>query len=316
MSEDEVMQLQEAIQSQGYTWEAGQTSMSALPPEEHKYHLGLELVPEEMAHLESAWAEAVAMAATFPPAWDWRDVSGANWTTPIRDQKACGSCVAFGTVGVLETMLKRHQGDATLTPDLAEAHLFFCGCGNCCSKGWWPSYALDYAKNSGVPDEACFPYQDHDMPCSNTCTDWQSKVVKVVSWQEVLDVGARKEWLSTKGPMIGCMAVYRDFFNYKSGVYRHTTGTLAGYHAVCVVGYSEADQCWIVKNSWGPGWGDAGWFKIGYGECEMDTKFAMYGVEDVIPPSPGPGPGPGPGPEPPPPDGCWKMIKDALGIKS
>jgi len=105
------------------------------------------------------------------------------------------------------------------------------------------------------------------------------------------------------------MAVYRDFFNYKSGVYRHTSGTLAGYHAVCVVGYSERDQCWIVKNSWGPGWGDAGWFKIGYGECEMDTKFAMYGVEDVTPPSPGPGPEPQP-------DGCWKMIKDALGIKS
>jgi len=41
----------------------------------------------------------------------------------------------------------------------------------------------------------------------------------------------------------------------------------------------------------------------------MDTKFAMYGVEDVTPPSPGPGPEPQP-------DGCWKMIKDALGIKS
>ncbi|HSR30191.1 MAG TPA: C1 family peptidase [Anaerolineae bacterium] len=313
MSQDDLSNLQWAIEDQGFSWEAGDTSMSALEPEEQERRLGLTLVPEEMERISFAMAELPFSVAEFPEAWDWRDVEGANWTTAIRDQEGCGSCVAFGTSAVLEAMFKLHEQDAALQPDLSEAHLFFCGCGNCCDKGWWPSYALDYARDSGVPDEACFPYQDRNMPCSDSCDDWQSRVVKVTSWQEVLDVGARKEWLATKGPMVACMAVYQDFFSYRGGVYRHTTGSLAGYHAICAVGYSEAEQCWICKNSWGSNWGDAGWFKIGYGECGIDSQFAMYGVDDVTPPSPEPPPPPPP-PPPPQPDGCWEQIKGMLGL--
>ncbi len=290
---EELMDLQRAIREQGFAWTAGPTSLSALPPEQQNRRLGLRLIPEEMARIAMSMAEQVPVEAAFPPEWDWRNVDGVDWTTPIRDQRACGSCVAFGTVAVLEVMLKRHQKNAALQPDLSEAHLFFCGCGNCCDTGWWPSYALNYAQTKGVPDEACFPYQDRNLPCSGSCADWRERVVKVTGWQEVLDVGARKEWLATKGPMIGCMAVYRDFFSYTGGVYRYASGDLAGYHAVCVIGYSESDQCWLCKNSWGTGWGEDGWFKIGYGECGLDSQFAMYGVEDVLPPgTPSPTPSP------------------------
>jgi hypothetical protein len=66
-------------------------------------------------------------------------------------------------------------------------------------------------------------------------------------------------------------------------VYRHVTGDLVGYHAIEVVGYSESEQCWICKNSWGTGWGDSGWFKIGYGECDIDSTFPMYSVKGIIP---------------------------------
>lgn len=314
MSEEYLMDLQRSIQEQGHAWSAGETPLSTLPPEIQDRRLGLRVEPDELERLATAIAQASLMAAEaaaeFPGAWDWRDVGGADWTTAIRDQENCGSCVAFGTVAVLEAMLKRHENDASLQPNLSEAHLFFCGCGNCCDRGWWPTNALDYAKNYGVPDEACFPYQDHDMPCEDTCQDWQSLAVRVVDWQEVLDVDSRKVWLSSTGPMVGCMAVYRDFFSYTKGVYRHTTGSLAGYHAIGVVGYSEDEQCWICKNSWGPGWGESGWFKIGYGEAEIDTRFAMYGVEDVIPPSPEPPPPP---PPPPPPDGCLQQILRLFG---
>lgn len=139
------------------------------------------------------------------------------------------------------------------------------------------------------------------MPCSSSCSGWQSQALKVTEWQEVMDRGLRKEWLANTGPMVACMAVYRDFFSYTGGVYRHTSGDLAGYHAVCAVGYSEADQAWICKNSWGPGWGEGGWFRIGYGECEIDGQFPMYGVAAVVP---GGGPGPEPEPPTPPTPGC------------
>jgi C1A family cysteine protease len=309
MSQEELLGLQRAIQDQGGGWTAGPTSLSGLPPAEQERRLGLRLEPQEVARIAAMMAEPSPRAAEHPSAWDWRDVAGTDWTTLIRDQQACGACVAFGAVGVLEVMLKRYYQDASLQPDLSEAHLFFCGCGDCCDRGWWPTYALDYACSSGVPDEACFPYQDQNLPCAQSCADWQSRAIKVTGWQEVVDMAARKEWLVTTGPVVGCMAVYRDFFSYKSGVYRHTTGDLAGYHAICVVGYAEADQAWICKNSWGQGWGESGWFKIGYGECGIDTQFAMYGVEAVTPPSPGPEPEPEPQPVP----GCnlWSRVISA-----
>ena len=95
-------------------------------------------------------------------------------------------------------------------------------------------------------------------------------------------------------------------------MYHHTAGELSGYHAVCVVGYSEPEQAWICKNSWGFGWGDAGWFKIGYGEAGIDTQFAMYSVEDVKRPSPQPEPEPEPQPGPEPGCNLWARIASAL----
>jgi C1A family cysteine protease len=311
MSEDELMDLQHAIEDRGHDWRAGRTSLTGLSPEEQDRRLGLRLVPEEMARIATTMASVVPAAAEFPPAWDWRAVDGVDWTTAIRDQKACGSCVAFATVAVLEAAFKLHQQDPTFQPDLSEAHLFFCGCGKCCDKGWWPSYALDYVRDAGVPIEECFPYQDHDMPCGDSSADWPEHAIQIPSWQEILDLGARKGWLATRGPVIGCMAVYRDFFNYAEGVYRHATGDLAGYHAVGVVGYSEAEQCWICKNSWGTAWGESGWFKIGYGQCDMDIQFAMYGVDGIIPgPTP---PTPPPPPEPQPGCNLWARLIKAIG---
>jgi C1A family cysteine protease len=165
-----------------------------------------------------------------------------------------------------------------------------------------------------VPDEACFPYPDRNVPCSVSCADWQDRSFKVVRWRELIDVGLRKEWLATNGPVIGCMAVYRDFYSYTGGVYQHVTGDLVGYHAICVVGYSELEQAWICKNSWGTDWGDEGWFKIRYGQTQIDTRFAMYGVEAVAPPSPAPEPTPQPGPQPA--TGCSPLSSIMRAIRS
>jgi hypothetical protein len=47
-----------------------------------------------------------------------------------------------------------------------------------------------------------------------------------------------------------------------------------------VVGYDDVAQCWICKNSWGAGWGDHGFVRIGYGECGLDAE--MWAVESVV----------------------------------
>jgi len=70
--------------------------------------------------------------------------------------------------------------------------------------------------------------------------------------------------------MSATLTVYDDFFGYAGGVYHHVTGNVAGGHCVCMVGYDDPQGCWICKNSWGTGWGESGYFSIGYGECGIE----------------------------------------------
>lgn len=58
--------------------------------------------------------------------------------------------------------------------------------------------------------------------------------------------------------------VYSDFFNYKSGVYSHVSGGVAGGHAVKILGWGidNGVNYWLCANSWGPLWGESGFFRI------------------------------------------------------
>ncbi len=269
-----------AIRSEGFDWVAGTTPLTNLSAQEQKDHLGLVVSDAELKATEAAIKAQEALSAiqataiAAPPAVDWRNKSG-NWVTGIKDQNSCGSCVSFGTVSTIESRMRIAQNNANLAIDLSEAHLFYCGCGNCCGTGWNFVPALDFCKNTGVGLETSFPYTPGNQPCRAGVTPY----VKITSYAAVLAVADRKNVLSTKGPMVAGMAVYQDFFSYRSGVYRHATGNLAGYHCVSVIGYDDTQSCWICKNSWGAGWGDQGFFRIGYGEAGIDTQFAFYDVD-------------------------------------
>ena len=92
------------------------------------------------------------------------------------------------------------------------------------------------------------------------------------------------------------MYVYNDFYSYRSGVYSYAAGSYVGAHAVLVVGYDDLNQCFIVKNSWGSGWGEAGFFRIAYSEVNGTSRFGYSAI--VYEGSPGDGPIPLPEPAP------------------
>jgi len=288
--------LQSAINSKGYSWTAGPTSASELSATEKKALLGLSVDKAELQAMGTAIsaAEQVQLSSfeafAAPAAIDWRS-NGGNWITPIKNQLSCGSCVSFGTCATLESRVRIVCKNAGLNIDLSEAHLFYCGCGNCCSTGWNFPPALNFCKTTGVGKEADFPYTPGNQPCKAGVTPY----VKIDNWTAILSVADRKNILATKGPVVAGMAVFDDFFSYHTGVYRHVTGALAGYHCVSVIGYDDTLKCWIAKNSWGPGWGDSGFFKIGYGECQIDTNFAFYDIDVKCPAPADPCPGYVPG---------------------
>jgi hypothetical protein len=180
--------------------------------------------------------------------------------------------VSFATIATIEARTNIACRTPGAIRDYSEAFLFSCGCGNCCGTGWNFAPALSFCQTTGFAAESAFPYTPGDQPCRAGVP----VLDKITGYATILSVVDRKNAIASGGPVVAGMAVYQDFYGYRSGVYRHVSGGLLGYHAVSVVGYSDPEGCWIAKNSWNTTWGMSGYFKIAYGECGMDSQFAMY----------------------------------------
>lgn len=240
--------------------------------------------PELPAHDPGVAAAVTGVsAAAAPSAFDLRDVGGTNYDTSVKDQGGCGSCVAFGSAAAMEAVFRYTHG-TTIPVDLSEAQLFYCHAraeGRTCANGWWPDRALVNARDKGVTFDDYYPYTAGDQNCANLNPDWPNRLAKVTSFEVISGNGPKmKECVSTYGAVAACFNVFQDFFSYRTGVYRHVTGGLAGGHCVVLIGYDDAAGCWIARNSWGPGWGDGGYFRIASGECGIETfqTCAVYGV--------------------------------------
>lgn len=290
-SAQELKLIQDKISANGHAWNAGHTSVSDLPLAEKQHRLGLIWQPSAGLRLP-----VVNMTATVAPAWDWRNNKGASWVTAIKDQGNCGSCVGFATVAMIESAIEISRGNPKPTPDLSEADLFFGGGASC--YGWQFATALNRAKSAGIADESCWPYPDGPGPCK----DRAARATKIASWKTIANP---KDWIATNGPIMTGMEVNYDFFCYTDGVYTYDYGDYIGNHAICVIGYDDAQKCWICKNSWGTSWGDNGYFKIAYGQCGMGTEFPFYAVQmSSNPPTP---------PSPPAPSGYGVIVLKKSG---
>ena len=233
-------------------WKVRANAITELSDEARKRMLGVEINPAKLAAEMSVASPAAPAAVAFAPAVDWRNRNGNHVTSP-KDQGGCGSCVSFCTTGLTESMASIEKGQRL---DLSEADLHFCSSHGASCSGWWPNDALGQIQSRGIVDEASFPYSSAftgsgGAPVCKSVTDRASKAVKITNFGALVSAADRKNHLTNIGPCSAVLEVYDDFFAYANGVYHHVSGGLAGLHCVLVIGYSEADQCWICKNSWG-----------------------------------------------------------------
>lgn len=274
----DVEALRAALVARGASWTAGLTGLSGLDPDRRRLLAGVPETTIEASLKQASTSLSVARASTaVPPAsLDWRDNSG-DWVSPVRQQDLCQSCVAFATCAVMESRIRIDADAPDLEVVLAPGPLFFCDHAAGCAVGRHASDIMGAARK-GVGLERDAPYSVDDQTCKRAPPF--ARVTRVLSCAG--DARARKFFVADEGPVYAEMRLFEDFYAYQGGVYRHLAGGSDGLHAVVVVGYDDARSCWVVKNSWGVDTQEDGFFRIGYGECEIDARpFIALEVERI-----------------------------------
>jgi len=89
-----------------------------------------------------------------------------------------------------------------------------------------------------------------------------------------------QKMIMSGGPVETAFTVYSDFEDYAGGIYHHVTGSMAGGHAVKMVGWGEENgvKYWKVANSWNPYWGEKGYFRIKRGNNEGGIEDQVIGA--------------------------------------
>lgn len=312
---DELEQIRYAIKLKGARWHADETSVSKLSFKEKKMRLGLrddETLSSE--YLGSSILAPIPEITGAPATLDWRNVNGTSYVSPVKNQGGCGSCWAFATTAGLESQYMLDMNGMPI--DLSEQILVSCsGAGSC--SGGSSATASNFIRDVGLPLESCFKYTATNNSCSNACPDWQLNTHRITGWHRAssttITVNDIKNALYAYGPVITTMYVYSDFYYYRSGVYSYTSGSYVGAHAVLTVGYDDERQAFIVKNSWGSGWGEAGYFMIAYNEVGGTSRF---GYSTLVYDGYGDNPNPSPNPSPTPPPCSYSLSSPGKNFKA
>ena len=207
-----------------------------------------------------------------PDSWDWRD---KNVVTDVKDQASCGSCWAFSAVGNLEGLYAQKTGNLVALSEqlLVDCDYYDSGC-----NGGLMEYAFTYLEElGGIETEDDYPYTGYQGDCK---ADPSKFVDLTVTGYNALcdftecDEGEMKDFLYGTGPL--SVALNADpLMWYESGIIDEDCDPTALDHGVLLVGYGTEDgvDYWLVKNSWGKGWGESGYFRMvrGKGMCGINT---------------------------------------------
>jgi cathepsin L len=230
---------------------------------------------------------AIRMPSASQPSFNWTRhgvvVEDSGIVTSIKHQGGCGCCWAFATVAAYEAAFSRET--ATGPIDASEQYILnnfrthprrinSPNLPYTCNGGWW---AFDQIVDPGLAGESAVPYKGVvENPDTGIATPFRA-----VSWgyvsaaNEIPSVPELKQALVEHGPL--AVAVFSETtpFGFHDGTtairdFANNPGRSVT-HAILLVGWDDTKDggAWLIKNSWGTGWGVRGFGWIAYGQNNL-----------------------------------------------
>jgi len=211
--------------------------------------------------------------------WGPKLTKSQHW---MQDQGACGSCWATAAIGCLQSHLEIKHGISNM---LSTQALVSCtpnehkcgGTGGC--HGATTELAFEYITNHGIPANSDWPYKSFNGD-NGECTPALAQMSHAKIQHHIVlptNEGAPLlQVLYQEGPVVVSVAASTWSF-YDSGVFSGCPKDAVINHAVVAEGYGEQDgnKYYLIKNSWGPDWGEEGYIKL----HRFDEDNAHCGVD-------------------------------------
>ena len=230
------------------------TAQAAKQP---RYATGL-IIPQD-ADLGVPFLSRMNAKIELPSNYDLR-VEG--FVSPVKNQGSCGSCWAFAGVAAMESAVMKVNG--SVAPDLSEQQIVSCDTrGHGCSGGWQP---FEYMKSTGVGTEADFPYAARNTSCKQV-----SPAAKALRWGNIGGANRRATVDEVRQAVVDFGALWitvganSNWMNVSSSGKISSCSNTQVNHAVTLAGYATEETSnglktnFVIKNSWGKGWGDKGY---------------------------------------------------------
>jgi len=248
----------------------GVTQFMDLTPEEFK-NMYLTYIPSTNRTLE----EVVPHVNEAAAAVDWRD---KGVVTPVKDQAQCGSCWAFSAAEAIESYAKL-SGKYDLIK-LSPQQITSCDKVDLGCNGGNTESAYEYVvKAGGIETESDYPYTSGTGRTGTCLFDSKKVAVKITGYKAVKTGEANLEAALNQGPVSICLAATK-FQSYTGGILSTCDNNVD--HCVQGVGYdfNGDSPYWIVRNSWGTGWGERGYIRIAKGKdlCKIadDVTYPTF----------------------------------------